>query len=262
MADDYRAPPIYRSVALRPLDRHPADTPYHQQSHLPPHAYEPPPGRPVVHDAAYVARILDLDVSHLTGDVLRAVAPVLAQLEALRTRAEQAEHRLAWMERQSDRHSLVPCLTRRAFMREVDAFLIGGGHGVVALVSLTGIETLRRRYGLAAADDALRHAAAALIGSLRASDLIGCLGSGDFGLLLAGAEPAGAGDKVATIVRRIETPPFQWDGADAGLAVAWGVAAHPVPMAGDAVAVTPSAEAMVADADRDLRSMWPYRART
>lgn len=250
MAEDYRAPPVYRAAAAKPMDRHPPDWSSHHHSHLPAHAYEPPPTRPPQPDAATVGKILGLDPGHLTPDLLRALAPVLAQLDALHLRAEQAEHRLAWMERQADLHSLVPCLTRRAFLRELDAFLIGGGRGVVALVSLTGIESLRRRDGLAAADGALRHAAAALIGSLRASDLIGCLGGGDFALLLAGADADGAGDKVAAIVRRIDNAPFQWDGGDAGLGVAWGIAIHP----GGADALEPTAEGLVAEADRDWRA--------
>lgn len=248
MSDNYRAEPVYRSGRLRPLDRHPSDTGRytHHQSHLPPHAYEPPPRPPVPADAGDVARILGLDGRHLTDDILAAVTPLLGELDRLREHADRAEHRAAWMERQSDSHPVVPCLTRRAFLRELDAYLAGDGDGIVALVSVGGMEALRRREGLAAADAGLYHAATAMIGALRASDLIACLGGADFALLLVGAAADTVHAEVAEIAGRIQDQSLVWEGREQVLMPAWGIAV---------IDGTAGAQELIDSADLDLRAV-------
>lgn len=246
MASDYRTErvdPAFKVQEYAPGHDGPP------RRHLPPHAYEQPapPRRPP--DAADVASVLGLSADAVTPALLAAVTPLLAEVDRLHWIAEQAERRARWLERQSDRHSVVPCLTRRAFVRELDSFLTGGAaRGTVALIQVAGVEALRQIHGLAAGEGAMRHCAAVVLGGLRASDVVACLGGADFAILLPGTPPDQARHKMAEICDRIPDPPFTWLGHRIPLHPALGIYE---PVAGD------SAEAAIAAADRDRRGLGP-----
>lgn len=192
--------------------------------HLPPHAYEAP--EPPRHhpQAADVASVLGLSSDEVTPALLEAVSPLLAEIDRLHWAAEQAEHRANWLERQSDRHSVVPCLTRRAFVRELDSFLVAGDCvGTLALVQVAGVEALRQYYGVAAGEGALRHIAAVILGALRASDMVGCLGGSDFAVLLPGTSEDQARRKLDAICLRMVDPAFTWMGQRIPLKPAFGL---------------------------------------
>lgn len=215
--------------------------------HLPAHAYEQPAAPRPHPSAADVASVLGLPADAVTPALLAAVTPLLAEIDRLHWTADQAERRAHWLERQSDRHSVVPCLTRRAFVRELDSFLTGGeAHGTVALIQVAGIEALRQIYGLASGEWALRHVAAAIVGALRASDMVGCLGGSDFALLMPGTPEDQARLKVQSICARIADPSFTWLGHRVPLTPAFGLHAL---VAGD------SAEASIAAADLARRGL-------
>ncbi|HTH16712.1 MAG TPA: diguanylate cyclase [Magnetospirillum sp.] len=216
-----------------------------QRRHLPAHAYEAPP-RKEPHSTADVAQVLGLPAESVTPQMIDAVVPLLAEIDRLHWLADQAEHRANWAERQSDRHSLVPCLTRRAFVREVDALLGGGdANGTLAVIHVSGVENLRLVHGLAAGDGALRHIAGNIIGALRASDVIGCLSGSDFGILLAGTPVDQARIKVEEILGRIDHPQYSWDGQLIALIPSFGL---------HALASGDSAELALAAADLARRS--------
>ena len=215
-----------------------------QRRHLPAHAYEAP-ARKEPHSADDVALVLGLPADQVTPAMIAAVSPLLAEIDRLHWLAEQAEHRATWAERQADRHPLVPCLTRRAFVREMNSLLgAGDAHGTVATLHVDGVEGLRRIHGLAAGDGALRHIAATIVGALRASDVIGCLGGSDFAVLLAGTGEDQAHAKIAKICARIATPAFIWADQPVTLAPSFGLATL---VAGD------DAEQVLAAADRARR---------
>lgn len=194
-----------------------------------------------VHD---VASVLGLSADAVGSEVLDAVRPLLVELDRLRSAVERGQHTRAYLEREADRHPFLPCLNRRAFLREVDA-LITAAEGVktVAVLHVGGIEALRREQGLIATEAVLRHACAMLLGNLRVSDTIGALGGSDFGLLLAGADGAAASAKLAEL--RVPIENFSWLGKSVPLAVRSG--AHTVG-AGE------SAEQALGLADADLIS--------
>ncbi|HLO76313.1 MAG TPA: diguanylate cyclase [Magnetospirillum sp.] len=251
MGTEYRAErvdPAYRVQEYAPGHDGPP------RRHLPPHAYEQPP-RPTPHPtAADVASVLGLPASAVTPALLAAVAPLLAEIDRLHWVAEQAEHRAAWLDRHSDRHSVVPCLSRRAFVRELDSFLTGGdGHGTLALLQVGGIEALRRIHGLAAGEGALRHVAGCVLGAVRATDMVGCLGGSDFAVLLAGTSEEMARAKMEAICDRIVSPPFIWQDGRIALVPACGF--HEL-RAGD------SAEASIAAADLARRAQMTPEALT
>lgn len=211
------------------------------------HAYEqaarvsPPP------EASDVASVLGLPAEAVTPALLTAITPILAEIERLHWLSDQAERRSSWLEQQSDRHSVVPCLTRRAFVRELESFLVSGeSSGTVALVQVAGIEALRQIYGLAAGEGALRHVAAVVVGALRASDMVGCLGGSDFAILLPGTSEDQARPKVEAICARIPDPPFTWLGHRIPLLPAMGT---------HQLAPGENAEAAIAAADRQRRGL-------
>lgn len=243
MSDDYRTEPV--DSARRVLARA-SGYDSHPRRHPPAHAYEPAPPPPQPHDAADMASVLGLPASAVTPALLAAVMPLLAEIDRLNWLLTQAEHRAEWVERQADRHSLVPCLTRRAFVREVDTLLAGGGRGTLALVQVAGVEALRRDHGFPAGEAAMRHLAAILVGALRASDIIGCLGGADFAVLLPGTGQDQARLKLETICTRMVEPPFVWLDRQVPLCPAFGL--HELT-AGD------GAETALAAADRARRGL-------
>ncbi len=208
MADDYRAE---RVLGVPRMTEFPAqhDTPQRRGYS----AYASSPREPpLTHSLHDVASVLGLAPERLAPDVLAAVMTLMADNEQLHRDAEQAERRRAWLERDGDRHSVVPCLNRRAFMRELGQALDRGDGGMLALLHVGGIERLRLVHGMAAGEGALRHACAAIVGSLRSSDMVGCLGGSDFGLLLIGSDEAGAHEKLGDVCRRINAPAYTWLG--------------------------------------------------
>jgi diguanylate cyclase (GGDEF)-like protein len=219
MGDEYRTERVQRSLMINEF-AHEHDN---ARRRLPPHAYENP--TPKAHpSAADVSSVLGLPADQVTDELLAALVPLLTEMDRLRWELEQAERRLTWREHQADRHSIVPCLTRRAFVREVDTFQAGGDvHGCVAVLHVAGIEALRQFYGLAAGEGALRHICANILGTLRNTDLVGCLGGSEFGILLPGAGEDEAAAKLAEIVTRIKDPDFTWLGQRMPVTPAFGV---------------------------------------
>lgn len=242
MGDGYRTEPLHRSMPINDF----AGEHDPSRRHPPPHAYanhDQPKGHP---SAADLASVLGLPAESLSPALLTALVSLLSELDRLRWELGQAERRLDWRERQADRHSIVPCLSRRAFVRELEFLLLGGDvHGSLAVLQVAGIEALRQIHGMAAGDGALRHCCANILGGLRSTDLVGCLGGSDFAVLLLGAGADEARDKLGEIVGRIKDPAFTWLGQRIPLIPAFGLAV----MNGD------GAEQMLAAADRDRRGL-------
>lgn len=222
MGDAYRTEPVQRSLMINEFAGE------HDTSRRQPpfHAYEnhdQPKGHP---SAADLASVLGLPAEAVSPALLAALVPLLSEMDRLRWELDQAERRLNWRERQADRHSIVPCLSRRAFVRELETLLLGGdAHGSLAVLQVAGIEALRQIYGMAAGDGALRHCCANILGALRSTDLVGCLGGSDFALLLLGADADEARDKLDEIVGRIKDPAYVWLGQRIPLTPAFGLAA-------------------------------------
>lgn len=221
MADEYRTERVSRSQMINEF-AHEHDN---SRRRLPPHAYENAGGQPKGHpSAADLASVMGLPAHLVTPELLTALTPLLSEMDRLRWALDQAERRLAWREKQADRHSVVPCLTRRAFVRELESFLAGGqSHGSLAVLQVAGVEALRQLYGMAAGEGALRHICANVLGALRSTDIVGCLGGSDFAMLLAGAGREEATDKLNEIVARIREPGFFWLAQKIPLTPAFGI---------------------------------------
>ena len=213
MTDDYRTERVFGV---------PRATEFPQQHDTPQRrgyqAYAAQPPEPVQHSIHDVASVLGLDVETIDPAVVAAVLPLLAEIDRLRHVALQNEHRRAYVERAADRHSVVPCLNRRAFVREMEGVIQSGEpFGTLAVLHFGGIEHLCRVHGMAAAEGGLRHAAAAITGAIRTGDILGCLVGSDFGLLLVGTDLAAAQTKLAEISSRLNQPAFCWLGQPVAL---------------------------------------------
>lgn len=226
MSDDYRTErvdPARRTPALTQGHDGPPRRHSHAHVYEQAHAYEQ--AQPRRHpQAADLTSVLGLPASAVTPALLEVVTPLLEEIERLHWVVEQASHRTDWVERQSDRHSVVPCLTRRAFVRELETFLaVPACQGTVAVVQVLGVENLRHVHGFAAGEGALRHIAAIILGALRSSDVVGCLGGSDFLALMPGATADQARLKLEAICDRIALTPFLWMGQAAALAPSFGL---------------------------------------
>jgi GGDEF domain-containing protein len=219
MADDYRTE---RISAVLPVRDHAAEQDGRRRPPRGAYGSSEPPA--VSHNAADVALILGLPESLVTPRVLEAVTGLVAEIERLRWHDQQFRRREQYLEQLSDRHSVVPALNRRAFVRELDAFLSGKeAHGVLAIAHIDGIERLAGLQGLAAGEGALRHVCAILVGGLRHSDVVGLLSGSDFAALLPGSDMAAARAKLDQMADRLNAPPFSWLGQEVPLKVTVGL---------------------------------------
>ncbi len=167
---------------------------------------------------------LGLSASRLTPEVLEAIAPLLGELEALRAQVEQDRRRMAAADRAADRHSLVPCRNRRAFVRDLETALREGEPtGTLAVLHVAGVELLRRVHGLTAGEGALRHICGVVLGSVRETDPVGCLGGSDFAVLFVATGIDQATVKMEEIVGRLAGQPFTWLGLPMSLMPMYGV---------------------------------------
>ncbi|MBC7953591.1 MAG: diguanylate cyclase [Rhodospirillaceae bacterium] len=221
MTSDYRTERVEPSLRVQGYTKQGNDG---GRRHPFPHAYEQPP-RPTPHPSADdVASVLGLPADQVTPAVMGALVPLLAEIDRLHFHSEQTERRLAWLEHQADRHSVVPCLTRRALVRELASLMSGGdAHGAVAVLQVAGVEALRQIHGLVAGEGALRHIAANIIGALRNTDVVGCLGGSDFAILMPGTDLDHARAKMDEICARLMNPPFTWLGQRIPLTPAFGL---------------------------------------
>jgi diguanylate cyclase (GGDEF)-like protein len=239
MSDEYGTERVY---AVTRIHDHAREQDGHRRS--PAHRYpvQPPPPAEV----ADAAEVLGLPAGTMSPEVMAALSGVIAELERLRWLDRQHQHRESYLEQQSDRHSVVPVLNRRAFMRELEALLTGPEppHGVVVVMHVRGVEAICGVQGLAAGDGALRHVGSNILGSLRKTDLVGLLGISDFSIVLPGDSIAEAREKTEEIIRRINAQPYAWLGQAVTLDIGCGF---------HTLASGESAETALAEADRNRR---------
>lgn len=209
MADDWRTEKVTSPARIGTYARD--SDPHRHHFH---HPYEPPP-RKSSHSIADAASILGIP-EHLLGPALvDALSGLLAEIDLLRNRNEQHERREASLEQQADRDPVVPALNRRAFIRELDSFLRGGGDhvtGTLAVLHVGGLERLGLLQGMAAVEGGLRHIAAHVVGTVRRTDVIALLGGNAFAVLMPGADSEDARSKLAEVIDRINSQPFTWLG--------------------------------------------------
>jgi len=141
-----------------------------------------------------------------------------------RERISDLEKRLKLMEHPSDEQLTV--LTRPEFNREVARMLAFneryGGISSVLYFNVEGMEDVSTRYGKAVANAALRQISNALMHNVRNSDVVGRLGTDEFGVLLGRCDNANAWKKGEQLAKLLAETLEEVHGCKPGLKVGFG----------------------------------------
>lgn len=127
---------------------------------------------------------------------------------------------------EDDAIALKPCVDRDGFIRElarissfVQRYAVPAG---IIYVRLEKLDSIAERHGAAAVHAAVSRVAAVLASQVRETDVVGCLGRDDFGVLLAKATLAEAAAKAEMLSGLIKASPIVWDGRAIALSVTSG----------------------------------------
>jgi diguanylate cyclase (GGDEF)-like protein len=148
-----------------------------------------------------------VDVKSSNGIRAEEAKTLLLEVAKLREENAALRSRVAELTDLSDSDPLLKILNRRAFLREMRRLqAYCARHGLAASLVFFDLDDLagvNNRHGHAAGDEALRHVCEAVAGQVRGSDILGRLGGDEFGLLLVGADPTAAREKMDELSRRI-----------------------------------------------------------
>jgi len=165
--------------------------------------------------------------AELTPKVRDALMNLMAEVEAMRRDLSEARERLATLERLADRDPLIPGANRRAFVRELTRTMSHSeryGHSSsVVYIDLNDFKDINDTYGHQAGDEALKHVANILLGSVRDSDVVGRLGGDEFGIILDKSDAKAARQRAEALRQSILNSPMQWNGNSIPVHVAFGV---------------------------------------
>jgi diguanylate cyclase (GGDEF)-like protein len=170
------------------------------------------------------------------GAPKRAKAPsraivmrLAAEVDALAAQLEASRARITDLEVRVDIDPLTDTLNRRGFERELKRSLAYvkryGTSAALIYVDLDQFKPVNDRHGHAAGDAVLKAIAAALVRSVRASDLVARIGGDEFAVLLWNVDGAAAAAKAAGLEAAVYSTPVQWGastlvvGASAGVAL-------------------------------------------
>jgi diguanylate cyclase (GGDEF)-like protein len=164
---------------------------------------------------ADVTTIAGIPGDELTPKVRDAIELLMHEVQRMRQELEQAEKRVAYLEKLADEDSLVPVANRRAFVRELSRMVAYSERynsvSSVLYFDIDGFKEINDTYGHAAGDAALRHIGEIFSLNVRESDVVGRLGGDEFGVILAQSDAAAAAEKAAGLAQAIETTPLIWE---------------------------------------------------
>jgi len=191
--------------------------------------------------------IMGVPVGDLTAEVREALGRFMEEHVRQRDELQHTRDHAAFLEEQADRHSLLPVLNRRAFLRELGRVMVHAEQSQITngfvCCRLANYGDIFRRNGRAAADMALTHMAETLAQGLRASDVLGSLGGQDFGVILTVTDAATARQIAGQLGDALAKQKLAWDGNAFGLDAALGV---------HVFSTGASADAIIDAADKDL----------
>lgn len=156
-----------------------------------------------------------------------SVMRLAAEVDALAAQLAASRVRIADLEARIDIDPLTDTLSRRGFERELKRSLAYvkryGASAALIYVDLDAFKPVNDRHGHAAGDAVLRAVAAALLRSVRASDVVARLGGDEFAVLLWNVNGKAAAAKAVALERAVYATPVQWGastlvvGASAGV---------------------------------------------
>jgi diguanylate cyclase (GGDEF)-like protein len=151
-----------------------------------------------------------------------------AEVDAMAAELKASRARITDLEARIDIDPLTNTLNRRGFERELKRSLAYvkryGTSAALIYIDLDGFKPVNDRHGHAAGDAVLKAAAATLLRSVRASDVVGRIGGDEFAVLLWNVSGADAAAKTAALEAAVYATPVRWGastlvvGASAGVA--------------------------------------------
>lgn len=151
---------------------------------------------------------------------------LMGEVDTLRQELSQHRKRMSQLERDADQDVLLPCLNRRAFVREMSRILSFVERydmpASLVYIDLDNFKDLNDRLGHAAGDAALLQVCEVLKGHIRESDVLGRLGGDEFGVILAKADQGDADKKAELMTEIIKACPLVWNGKAVPLAFTTG----------------------------------------
>jgi diguanylate cyclase (GGDEF)-like protein len=119
-------------------------------------------------------------------------------------------------------------MNRRGFERELKRVAAHvhryGGNAALVYLDLDGFKPVNDRFGHAAGDAVLVAVAAALVASVRASDIVARIGGDEFAVLLWNLSPQDAGNKSQALERAVGATAVRWSGRRLAVGATAGVA--------------------------------------
>ncbi|MDR3439514.1 diguanylate cyclase domain-containing protein [Telmatospirillum sp.] len=183
-----------------------------------------PEKRPVVD----VSSVFDFSEAPLPLAVEQSLAALVEEVERLRHEVDLSHHYENFLGEEADRHSILPVLNRRAWLRALGQLLVASEQsdfpGSALYLHVGGVERLRVTQGLGASDAALVHVAELMRKAFRQTDLIGYLDGSDFAVALALAEPDAAREKARAVAESLAKESFIWRGSRFLFTVGFGLA--------------------------------------
>ncbi len=166
--------------------------------------------------AADISTVLGIPHAEFTPRVRDAIMRLMGEVDQMRQELANQRRRVAQMEIDADQDVLLPCLNRKAFVRELSRILSFveryGLPASLVYIDLDNFKDINDRHGHAAGDAALLQVCEVIKGHIRESDLLGRLGGDEFGLLLAKANQREAEIKADLISQIIKASPLVWSG--------------------------------------------------
>jgi diguanylate cyclase (GGDEF)-like protein len=171
--------------------------------------------------------VMGIPEPELTPRVKAAITKLMDEVFALRRELEMTKRRLDELELLADEDTLMPVLNRRAFVRELtrtkNMLERYGQKASLIYIDMNNFKDINDAHGHAVGDEALKHVATLLKGSVRSTDTVGRLGGDEFGVILTRATREQAQMRAEAIAKSIVEKPLNVGGRKITLSIAYGV---------------------------------------
>ncbi|MCG8508635.1 MAG: diguanylate cyclase [Rhodospirillales bacterium] len=203
-----------------------------------------------------VAQVMGIPAEELTERVREALSIIIGEFDSVRAALDRERERVNHFQELADRHSRLPVMNRRTLLREMSRLIIRAQQTLttssLAVISIGEVEAARIDLGRTVIDGIFKTAAETLAADVRASDIVGSLGGGDFAVILTLADIRAAEAKVQELTARLETALKPRRAEHPKVRIYWGLAAF---------GSQDEVDSILEAADRDLRERarrpWP-----
>jgi diguanylate cyclase (GGDEF)-like protein len=188
---------------------------------------QPVPEPPLPRNIDDVVFIMGVPQAEVTPAVRGALGHIMAEFDRIRVERDRLREQVSYLTELADGHAFLPVLNRRALQRELARVLSrlqqAGTEAAFLYLGFVNLGDVLAGHGRAAADAALIKAANVVRQHIRASDVLGEMGTGDFGLILSPIDPETAVAKAREIAAAVEQRTAEKEGGALGLRVVWGL---------------------------------------